>query len=398
MKNIEAQPAASLWSLNTPANFWLCQEAVSSEEWQQAIVRALPALNIPEAPPNIDLILALTLGEGRFGASHWQLGMIKKLYYRLKPLIPRPIARELRKIYKSDAGSAQQNFFPVDERYCAFLWGVLREILLITGRNSMVIKNFWRGQNQFAFVLTHDVETGLGQGFVTAVADLEQSMGFRSSFNFVPERYSLNFTLMENLRQRGFEIGVHGLHHDGRLFDSQAQFARRAARINQYLKQWSAVGFRAPLTHRQPEWMQTLNIDYDLSFFDTDPYEPIPGGAMSVWPFFLGHFIELPYTLAQDYTLTAILAEKTPQLWLNKIQFLKKYHGLALVNSHPDYLKDPAAFKIYADFLAAMKSETNYWHALPRDVAQWWRQRAQISELCKVSLCGAELKFESLDA
>ena len=31
--------------------------------------------------------------------------------------------------------------------------------------------------------------------------------------------------------------------------------------------------------------MQALEIEYDLSFFDTDPCEPIPGGTMSIWPF-----------------------------------------------------------------------------------------------------------------
>ena len=45
--------------------------------------------------------------------------------------------------------------------------------------------------------------------------------------------------------------------------------------------------------------MRHLEIEYDLSFFDTDPFEPIPGGTMSIWPFFIGHFVELPYTLAR---------------------------------------------------------------------------------------------------
>ena len=68
------------------------------------------------------------------------------------------------------------------------------------------------------------------------------------------------------------------------------------------------------------------------------PYEPIPGGTMSLWPFFIGHFVELPYTLVQDYTLTSVLGETTPKIWLEKIDFIEKYHGMALSNSHPDYL------------------------------------------------------------
>jgi len=97
---------------------------------------------------------------------------------------------------------------------------------------------------------------------------------------------------------------------------------------------------------------------------------------MSIWPYFLGHFVELPYTLVQDHTLTSILGETTPRIWLEKVEFIREYHGMALLNSHPDYLKDPTAFRVYAEFLEVMKKAGGYWHALPRDAAHWWKFRA----------------------
>jgi hypothetical protein len=133
--------------------------------------------------------------------------------------------------------------------------------------------------------------------------------------------------------------------------------------------------------------MQALDVEYDLSFFDTDPFEPVPGGTMSLWPFALGRFIELPYTLAQDFTLTDVVGERTPRLWLEKIDFLARYFGMALVNSHPDYLRDPARTKLYRDFLEAVRRRTDCWHALPRDVARWWRARAMSDRMA--SLPGA---------
>ena len=141
------------------------------------------------------------------------------------------------------------------------------------------------------------------------------------------------------------------------------EFTRRAAKFNAHLKELGMVGFRSPLTHRNPEWMQALEIEYDLSFFDTDPFEPVPGGVMSIWPFFIGHFVELPYTLVQDYTLTSVLGETTPRIWLEKVDFIEKYHGMALVNSHPDYLKTENTWDVYYQFLAAMKKRQGYWHA-----------------------------------
>jgi hypothetical protein len=142
------------------------------------------------------------------------------------------------------------------------------------------------------------------------------------------------------------------------------------------LEAFGAVGFRAPLTHRHPEWMQALDIEYDLSFFDTDPYEPIPGGAMSIWPYFIGRFVELPYTLVQDYTLTEVLGEKTPRIWLQKVDFIKRYYGMVLALTHPDYLVDMVSWNVYTEFLHAMKQQEECWHALPRDVARWWRARS----------------------
>jgi hypothetical protein len=108
----------------------------------------------------------------------------------------------------------------------------MRQLLIITGQQSMSYRSFWPDGQRFAFVLTHDVETEEGQARVRAVANLDKSFAFRSSFNFVPERYPLDYGLIEDLRRQGFEIGVHGLRHDGKLFNSHAGFMRRAERIN----------------------------------------------------------------------------------------------------------------------------------------------------------------------
>lgn len=366
----------NLWSSNTPANFWLCRPDVSDAQWSAAIQRALPALGLPLQPGDVDELPALVLGEGQFGPEHWRLSFARRAYYRVKPFLPRWFVCQLRRI---QSGSAPRGFslgWPVEDRYARFLWEVMRHILLDADCPSLAYRHFWPAGCQFAFVLTHDVETGRGQAFVRAVADLEEGLGYRSSFNFVPECYPLDLTLIEELRARGFEIGVHGLRHDGLLFSSRAVFERRARRINDHLRALGAVGFRAPLFHRQPEWMQALDVEYDLSFFDTDPYEPLPGGTMSVWPFTVGRILELPLTLVEDYTLAAVLCERTPRLWLQKIEFIEQCFGLALMNTHPDYLCEPITWQVYAGLLREMKERNGYWHALPGEAARWWRARA----------------------
>jgi peptidoglycan/xylan/chitin deacetylase (PgdA/CDA1 family) len=366
----------NLWHQNTPSNFWRCQPDFPKEVWDNAICKAIPELGLPARVDDIETALGLTIGEGRFGPDHWRLSQARRLYYLLKPLLPRA-AIDL--VKKSNSRVAVGSFpldWPVENRYVKFQWEVLKQVLIITGCSPVEFRSLWPEKKRFAFVLTHDVETEDGQVFVRNIADLEEQLGFRSSFNFVPESYPLDHGLIDELRERGFEIGIHGLKHDGKLFSSQTRFMQRAERINRYLSEFHAVGFRSPLTHRHPEWMQCLEIDYDLSFFDTDPYEPIPGGCMSIWPFILGRFVELPYTLVQDCTLGLVLEEDTPQLWLEKIDFIKQYYGMALLNAHPDYLILPKMWEIYADFLTAMKEIGGYWHALPREVARWWLDRA----------------------
>ncbi len=363
----------NLWITNHPQNFWQCQSNFPVEIWKDAIAKSLPILGLPDAQKDIDNVLSLILGEGRFGEDHWNLGYLKKSYYLVKPIIPRSVSLILREIYSNR--SKTQERWPIEHHYVDFLWEIIRQILIQSNQKELLFKGFWPDHNRFAFVLTHDIETAAGQEFVKTVADLEEELGFRSLFNFVPEKYEVNLKLMDNLRQRGFEVGVHGLKHNGKLFDSKSSFSQKAKRINHYLEEWNVTGFRSELTHRQPEWMQSLDIEYDLSFFDTDPFEPIPGGTMSIWPFFIGHFVELPYTLVQDYTLTSVLYERSPRIWLSKVDYIEKYHGMALVNTHPDYLQSKLTWDLYQNFLCEIKKREDYWHTLPCNVARWWKAR-----------------------
>ena len=367
----------NLWASNTPQKFWLLDPDPGTEEWTQAIKMAIPKLDLSLQVEDIGRVLLQSLGEAQYGEDHWQLSTTKRLYYELKPALPKFVIDMLKKFNAQVSGGPFLLDWPIEKRWADFQWEIVRQLSRITGQSTMKFQGFWPDGFRYAFVLTHDIEAGEGQAFVREVADLEESLGFRSSFNFVPERYELDVDLMQELRARGFEIGVHGLKHDGKLYSSEQIFKERAKYINRHLKEIDAVGFRSPLMHRHPEWLQALDIEYDLSFFDTDPYEPMPGGCMNIWPFMIGRFIELPYTLVQDSTLAFVLGEKTPQIWFDKVDFLEQYHGLALLNSHPDYLRQPEVWEIYVKFLETMKTRNNYWHALPKDVARWWRQRIE---------------------
>jgi hypothetical protein len=295
-----------------------------------------------------------------------------KVFYSLKPAIPRSTQLVLRRLI------AQRKLFK-----CESVWP-------INPRSSQPPEGWigWPGGKQFALVLSHDVDTLRGYNKVLRLADLEEELGFRSQFNFVPERYGkVELSLLSELKARGFGIGVHGLKHDGKLFSTIKIFRESVLRINSYLEEWGTRSFTAPSMIRNHEWMSELNIDFCISTFDTDPFEPDPEGVCTIFPFWVQAkssrkgFLELPYTLVQDFTLFVILG-KTIGLWELKLDWIAANGGMALLNSHPDYMnfrggrcspeEYPAQF--YRDFLKYAKSHyvNKYWTALPQDVWSFW--------------------------
>jgi len=389
--------SGGLYAANTPERFWrlLLEPAPSPADWASAVAETLDVLPLKARAADLEAVLGRVLGEEQFGPDHWSLSRARRFYYQVKPILPRPLIRLLRRSQRARAESSFPLGWPVEDRYARFLWGVVGSLLRRNKVDEFLHIGLWPDGKTFALVLTHDVETADGQTHVLATADLEERYGFRSSFNFVPERYPVDRKLIDSLVERGFEVGIHGLKHDGKLFSSRREFLRRAPRINHYLRSFGAAGFRSPLTHRNPEWMQALDMEYDLSFFDTDPYESMPGGTMSLWPFHVGRFLELPYTLPQDYTVTAVLGETTSRLWQSKLRAIEAFHGMALLNTHPDYLKEVGTWKVYEQFLESLDPGSGYWHALPAKVARWWRAREHTPSL--EDLPGAVLSRISQD-
>jgi peptidoglycan/xylan/chitin deacetylase (PgdA/CDA1 family) len=178
--------------------------------------------------------------------------------------------------------------------------------------------------------------------------------------------------VVQELKNRGHEIAVHGYNHDGQLFFDRKTFDAREPHINQAIRQFGATGFRAPMVHRNLPWMQSLQIEYDSSCFDVDPFQAIPGGVQNIWPFRYGRFIELPYTLPQDHTLFVTLREDTTRIWREKLKFIRQHHGMALMLTHPDYLNTPRRSNLYRQFLLEVREAAESWDVLPGEMARWF--------------------------
>lgn len=298
----------------------------------------------------------------------------RSLYYSIKPITPRFLQIQLRRRMVTKKAARVRDVWPIDPT---------------AGRKPHGWQG-WPSGRLFAFVLTHDVEGQRGVDRCLRLAELESELGFVSSFNFIPRKYPLNPEVRKTLTRNGFEVGVHDLKHDGKLFSSERAFYRRVQTINQYLTSWEAVGFRSGSMYHNLQWMHQMSIEYDASTFDTDPFEPQPDGVHTIFPMWIqnstgdGGYVELPYTLPQDLTLFILLHNKDTSLWKNKLEWVAERGGMALLVTHPDYTHwpedkigvDEYPVDIYGQFLHFVRTKYSmkYWNALPRDVAHFWRR------------------------
>jgi hypothetical protein len=293
-------------------------------------------------------------------------------FYTLKPIIPRRLQILLRRWIALYKKKKYRDVWPIDPN---------------AGNPPQGWKG-WPESKRFALILTHDIDTPMGLDKCRQLMDLEASLGLRSSFNFVPEKYRVSSKLREEIFSRGFEVGVHGLLHDGKLYASKEIFMHRAKKINKYLEKWKAVGFRSPAMHHNLEWLLGLNIKYDSSTFDTDPFEPQSDGVETIFPFWVkkndhqNGYVELPYTLAQDHLLFILMKETNLNIWIHKLNWIFKHNGMALLNTHPDYmyfnersnLKERYSVKYYQQFLEyVIEYKNEFWNPLPYEIAEFWR-------------------------
>jgi hypothetical protein len=297
-----------------------------------------------------------------------------RAYYTARPALPRPLQLSLRRAHAHRLRHDLPPAWPVEmslHEFYAWYFDLLADL---AGEPVPSIAP-WPDGHQWAMVLTHDVETAAGVDDIDLLRADERRLGYRSSWNFVGGRYRVPEDVVSDLADEGCEVGVHGLMHDGKDLASSRRLRQRLPAMHAWAREWDAVGFRSPATQRSWTLMARLGFDYDASYSDTDPYEPQPGGCGSYLPFMIGNVVELPITLPQDHTLYEILDHRDGRLWVDKTQTLRERGGMALVLAHPDYARKPAISSAWRELLEAYAFDTTKWQPLPREAAQWWRDR-----------------------
>src|SRR5215475_4968848 len=94
-----------------------------------------------------------------------------RIYYGLKPFVPQSLRTAIRRKLATRL-----------RKHVGDVWPIIPGSERRPNNWSVALRG-----KKFAFVLTHDVESKAGVDNCKSLSQLETDLGFRSSFNFIPE-------------------------------------------------------------------------------------------------------------------------------------------------------------------------------------------------------------------
>ena len=306
--------------------------------------------------------------------------LIRRTYYALRPALPVSVRRHLQRAWLK--GWDQRPFprWPVDRTVDQIFERLMWLALQSSPQEQIPFIWFWPEAQASCAIVTHDVETEVGLRFAAKLMDINDSFNIKTSFQVIPDaRYEVTTEVLSAIQERGFEVNVHDLKHDGHLFENQEHFQESALRINEFATCFGSKGFRAGVLYRNQEWFHAFRFSYDMSVPNVGHLDPQPGGCCTVMPYFVGDILELPVTTTQDYSLFNVIDTYSQDLWREQIDLIIQQHGLISFIIHPDYLDTDKARNAYTTllgYLSELRTNAGLWIALPGEVDTWWRQRS----------------------
>src|ERR1700674_957827 len=252
-------------------------------------------------------------------AGDWQhdklYSAFSKMYYLIRPILSVSIRKQLQKIYLSGWDKMPFPHWPVDTSVDDLLQQLFLSAIRSSGVEQIPFIWFWPESAPSCVLMTHDVEGIAGRDFCPILMDINDSLGIKESFGVIPEqRYPMSPEFLSSIRDRGFEVVVHDLNHDGRLYTTRKQFLERVIKINAYGREYGADGFRAGVPYRKQACYDALDFACNMSVPNVAHLDPQLVVYCTVMPYFIGTILELPVISTRAYTLFNILKEHSTEL------------------------------------------------------------------------------------
>lgn len=307
----------------------------------------------------------------------------RHIYYAIRPLLGVAVRKHLQKAHFNGWKQIAFPRWPVDLSVEMLMEASMVLAIEAARVDRLPFIWFWPAGAPACGMVTHDIEGQAGLDFCDELMDIDDAHGIKAAFQLIPEVHeAVWLQTAGRLRGRGFEVNLHDLNHDGRLFADREAFLARAARINRYAREFGCEGFRSGAMYREQDWFDAFEFAYDMSVPNAAHLEPQRGGCCTVMPYFVGDVLELPLTTTQDYTLFHILGDYSTTLWEEQIRLIMGRHGLVSVITHPDYMVGAREREVYVRLLQHLverRDRDGLWMALPGEINRWWRNRRQMT-------------------
>jgi peptidoglycan/xylan/chitin deacetylase (PgdA/CDA1 family) len=244
-----------------------------------------------------------------------------------------------------------------------------------------VTQSHWPQGKRYAFAVSHDVDTAAGLRRIPEIAAIEAQHGLTATWFLLGDRYRIDDSLLDRLRQQGHEIGLHGDRHDNRIAYLRRQaIAARLSRCSGLVTRHGVCGFRAPSLLETPLLREVLatSFRYASQTPDTevDALVAPRRGCATCFPFVKQGLLEIPITLPmEDKLLIAGLDEaQILALWRRKLAWVREVGGIAqlVVHSEP-HLFDHCR-RAFQAILKDVAEDGAVWRATLGDVARWWQE------------------------
>lgn len=246
----------------------------------------------------------------------------------------------------------------------------------------------WPDGAKAAAIVTHDVELDPRQHDVRALTRVEEQFDITSCWNFVVRRYRVDTALIAALRAEGHEVGVHGVYHDGKKYDSETERSTARMPCPGASGDHGASGIRLgrrrlpqSLSPLRPRDAQHGSVRVGLLDAGLGPISAEAGRLQQLCAIHAQRALcrAAGHAPAGLHTVRGAEVHRHRR-GCKQIDFIHSIGGLINVIVHPDYMLTAARLELYRQLLAHLRDKDQLWLTSPSAVAHWTRERARAAE------------------
>ncbi len=213
---------------------------------------------------------------------------------------------------------------------------------------------------QCPVLLSHDLDSAEGlHNLLADFLDMEEAVGARSCSYIVPKGWPIDLDQMQQVSERGHELGIHGYDHSNLSpFLPAHRIEARLSAARPLIERFQMRGYRAPSLLRTPELLKAVarHYRYDSSIPTAGGLFPVAGnGCATARPFRLHGLVEIPITMPRDGSMLfmGLSPRQIHDLWCNSAMRIARSGGVVALLTHCEkrFSGSAAMLETYRAFL-----------------------------------------------